>query len=149
MVHQFNPYEPADICAVYNSWYDGKNFNSEITQEQIERMPAWPDAEPQPPLPVRQAIALAQELLRRLVHEPDRWRLGEAVLKPFGNHGRWIYLIKFRGFLPPNIIDGIVPNMRIVVLMNGEVIEPIITPAAMNIRHNSDSTAQSTLRRQE
>lgn len=127
MLHQFNPYRPNAIAAVYDSQYDGKEFSSQITEAQIERMSVWLDTEPNPPLPVRQAIALARECLNGLVNEPDRWRLGEASLSPFGSHGRWIYLIDFRGFLPPNIIDGMVPNMRVIVLMNGEVIEPIVT----------------------
>ena len=126
MTYQFNPYKPADVCMTNTTWYDGKDFNSNVTQEQIVWMPEWPETEPNPPLPVRQAVALAQGCLNRLVREPERWSLHEAVLKPFGNHDRWIYLIQFKGFLPPNIIDGMVPLMRIVVLMSGEVIEPVV-----------------------
>ena len=142
MGHQYDPYRPGAIAAVYNSRCDGKNVTSEITQEQIERMPVWPDAEPHPPLPTRQAVGLARNCLRGLVTEPERWRLGEAILKPFGDHGRWIYLIKFVGFHPPGMIDGMAPRMEIAVLMNGEVIEPVVTQCApRQLRQGSDSDA--------
>lgn len=125
MTYPYTPYNPTAITAAFTSECDGKVFGSEITQEQIHT-PVWPDTEPNPPLSVRQAVALAQDCLNGLVRETDRWKLDEVILKPFGN-GRWIYLIQFRGFLPPHILDGPAPRLRIAVLMSGKVIEPTVT----------------------
>ena len=128
MTYPYAPYQPVAIATTFTSEFDGKIFCSQITQEQIHT-PMWSETEPNPPLPARQAVALAQDCLNGLVPEPDRWKLDEVILHPFGN-GRWIYLIQFRGFLPPHILDGPSPRLRIAVLMSGEVIEPVVTDRA-------------------
>ena len=125
MNYPHTAYQRAAIMAAFTSECDGKIFCSEITREQIW-MSVWPETEPSPPLPARQAVALAQGCLNGLVREPERWRLDEIALQPFGDT-HWIYMIHFRGFLPPHILDGPAPRLRIAVLMSGEVIEPVVT----------------------
>ena len=73
MNYPYAPYQPAAIATAFTSECDGKIFGSEITQEQI-RAPMWPETEPSPPLPARQAVALAQDCLNGLVREPERWK---------------------------------------------------------------------------
>ena len=61
-----------------------------------------------PPLPPRRAILLAQSELEKLVSDADKWT--------------------FHGLLPPGVLDGSPPKMSIVVLMNGNVIQPTRSP---------------------
>jgi hypothetical protein len=116
-----------------------ERWESRVTDEMLARTPAWIDDAPSPPLPVRLAIGHATEQLRLMVSDPNQsalrqvtldaslWRLKSISLQPVGDQGRWIYIVEYSGPAPPRQIDGPVPLLRIVVLMNGEVVAPTLT----------------------
>jgi hypothetical protein len=128
---------PARI-AFFNQFGD-ERWESRVTDEMLARTPVWIDDAPSPPLPVRLAIGHATEQLRLMVSDPNQsalrqvtleaslWRLKSISLQPVGDQGRWIYIVEYLGPAPPRQIDGPVPLLRIVVLMNGEVVAPTRT----------------------
>ena len=115
--------------AAFWDYYNGQRFEFRVTWALLEATPIWPAQEPHPPLAARRAIHIATNYLAQLVDEAERWRLEEVCLEPLGRtvSGFWVYAVRFSGFHPPGVSDGAVPTMRVIVLMNGETIEPVVT----------------------
>ena len=106
----------------------GKRYKFDVYQKDLTLAPPWKTEEAFPPLSPRRAEMSARGQLKELVTEPDRWSRGAIALHQLSGGDRWIYVVHFSGFQPPGVIDGAVPQMRIVVLMDGNVIKPTVTP---------------------
>jgi hypothetical protein len=105
----------------------GKRYDFSIHDDVLSRTPAWRVDKEFPPLSPRKAEASAREQLKKLVKEPERWSRRTIELHEM-EAGKWIYLVKFNGFHPLGVFDGPVPTMGLVVLMDGSVIDPRISP---------------------
>ncbi len=121
------PYQSGDIAAVFSSYYNRNRYDFKIRHGHLPTIPMWPPSAPNPPLPVRKAIVIATNYLPKLVDQASRWTMNEISLRPIGKEHQWVYIVSFLGFHPPGIIDGAVPNMNVVVLMNGQTIDPDIS----------------------
>jgi hypothetical protein len=106
----------------------GKRYDFDVYQEDLARTPAWRIDDEFPPLPPRRAETSARAQLKELVTESERWNRGAIALHQMSGGDRWIYVVHFSGFHPPGRVDGAVPQMRLVVLMDGRVIKPGVTP---------------------
>jgi hypothetical protein len=106
----------------------GKRYDFDVHHKDLAQTPPWRTEDEFPPLSPRSAEMSARAQLKELVTEPERWNRGAIALHQLRGGDRWIYIVHFSGFHPPGVVDGAVPQMRLVVLMDGRVIKPRITP---------------------
>lgn len=106
----------------------GKRFDFNLYQDELALTPDWRPVDPFPPLSPRKAEESARILLNELVKSPERWSREAIALRPVGPAAKWVYIIHFSGFHPPGVQDGAVPQMRVVVLMNGHPVKPEVSP---------------------
>jgi hypothetical protein len=111
----------------------GKRYDFDVYQNDLAQTPPWRAEDEYPPLSPRRAEMSARAQLKELVTEPERWNRGAIALHQLSGGDRWIYVVHFSGFHPPGVHDGAVPQMRLVVLMNGHVIKPRVTPHGKGI----------------
>src|SRR5438128_10198052 len=107
--------------------YAGKKYEFHVSDQDLQKTPAWPANQENPPLSPRRAIDIASKSLAALLPNGKDWRLQEVTLRPLDN--RWVYLI---GFLEPLRGDGagrqLSSGFQIVVLMNGAAVMPRVSP---------------------
>jgi len=107
--------------------YGGKKYEFHITDQDLQKTPAWPSAQENPPLSVRRAIDIASNQLATLLPNGKDWRLYSVTMRPLED--RWIYLVEFleplRGDNPGRQLSA---GFQIVVLMNGATITPKVAP---------------------
>lgn len=104
-------------------------FKIEITEEAIQKTPAWRDENDNPPISVRRAIRLADGLRDKLVKDTTewRWRLETASLVPWWPDlpsGRWFWEIRYHAYNEGGY-TGPSNDLNLVVLMDGSVIQPV------------------------
>lgn len=110
----------------YCSFDSGKAFESVITAEMLEHTPAWNDSNPNPPLSVRKAMQLADELRGKLVHDTEEgeWaRVAMELRSATDDHWYWLARYEFEMDMTGPPLDLI-----ILVLMDGTVVTPRVYP---------------------
>jgi hypothetical protein len=117
----------AQVDTTFTIEYGGKKYESHISDEDLQKTPAWSDGQENPPLPVRRAVDIASKQIAALLPNGRDWRLYSVVLRPVEN--RWIYLVEF---LEPlrgdNTGQQVTSGFQIVVLMNGVAVTPRVSP---------------------
>jgi len=117
------------VSMEFASYADGKEFDFKITHDEIQRTPIWPVDVAFPPFSARKAQALARKQMDSLVSDGRKWPLERVCLEDMGDNLHWLYIVEFG--LPPSKAPGlhsvIEDRFRIVVLMDGTVIKPVIT----------------------
>jgi len=118
-----------------------------ITEKDIETMPEWKSASPEPPLPPGEAIRLSKIEFATYVTNIGDWHFDGLTLKQWGDGAHWIYEANFRHRLTskPNRsgvsvtylpIDGSISfqgsTATIAVLLSGAVVHPRIIGATNN-----------------
>jgi hypothetical protein len=116
----------ADLIQSYSvpSLIGGKEFNSDVTREQLLKTPVWRLQDDLPPLSPRKADKLATAEFQKLVKDPTDFRRRSISLLDMGDHIHWIYVVEFvwnGAFIGPG------PSIQIIVLIDGTVIEPKVT----------------------
>jgi hypothetical protein len=106
--------------ATFNGFHDGKQFEFTVTPAHLENSPEWPGEQDNPPLAARRALAIASDYLPKLVTNVEKWEARAIRLHPVRE--KWIYVVEFS-----ERREGVQAAFVIVVLMNGEVVEPKIT----------------------
>ena len=111
----------AQAETIFTVEYDGKKYEFSISDADLQKTPAWPPNQDNPPLSPRRAIDIASTYLATLLPNGKDWRLDRVSLKPIEN--RWIYLVEFleplRGDLQGQQTSS---GFQIVVLMNGTAV---------------------------
>jgi hypothetical protein len=117
----------AQVETTYTVEYGGKKYEFLVSSQDLEKTPAWPPNEENPPLSPRRAVEIARTQLAALMAGAKDWRLHEVTLRPLDDH--WIYLV---GFLEPLRNDGqarqLSTGFQVVVLMNGVAVMPRVSP---------------------
>ena len=107
--------------------YGGKKYEFRIAEQDLQKTPAWPPAQENPPLSARRAMDIASKKLATLLPNGKDWRLYAVTLRPMEN--RWFYLVEF---LEPLRGDGagqqLSTGFQVVVLMDGTAVTPKVTP---------------------
>src|SRR5262245_41196782 len=112
----------AQAQAMYSSYHGGNRYDFNITSEDLNKTPIWSTDQDNPPLATRSALKMASQYIQKLLANGERWAVHNVELVPMGEH--WVYLVGFyKGDRP-----GLFSPFRIVVLMNGEVVEPKVLP---------------------
>ena len=109
-----------DYAAKFSGFHDGKQFEFIVTSEHLDKSPEWLSEQENPPLPARRALAIAADYLPHLVTNAEKWKSREVRLYPVRN--KWVYVVSFS-----EQKEGLQAGFVIVVLMNGQLVEPKIT----------------------
>jgi hypothetical protein len=117
----------AQVQTTFTVEYGGKKYEFRISDEDLQKTPAWAPAAENPPLSARRAIDVARKQLATLIPNGKDWRLYAVMMRPIED--RWIYLVEF---LEPLRGDGggqqVSAGFQLVVLMNGVAVTPRVTP---------------------
>jgi hypothetical protein len=106
--------------------YGGKKYDFHISQDELQKTPAWPAAQENPPLSARRAIDIATKQLATLLPNGKDWRLYEVTLRQIDN--RWVYLVEFLEPIRPGAERQLAAGFQLVVLMNGTAVVPKVSP---------------------
>jgi hypothetical protein len=113
-----------------HSYALGKHYIVAVTQKQLDKSPIWKDDAENPPLSARKAMKLTATMKDNLVKDTDRlvWKQEGASLEEAGDN-RWYWLISYRASdpRPGTGSTGQPPTLRLIVLMDGTVIEPQVS----------------------
>ena len=110
----------------YPSRAFGHSWITKISDEALEKSPAWDAKSENPPISARKAMALSQAAVERLVKPPDdhkRWFAG-ATLEKTQDGRRWFWRVEYIWLSKKGGIGGLPAQMVIIVLMDGKVLEP-------------------------
>ncbi len=123
----------ADLISSYSvTSYDPKarrRFDFEVTREQLLKAPSWGVDQETPPLSPRRAERLAMTKFHQLVSDTKGWVLKQIGIEDMGDGLHWIYIVDYKApiqDLAGSLIGG--GEFRVVVLMDGTVIEPKVLP---------------------
>jgi hypothetical protein len=114
-----------DAVASFNGFHDGKQFDFTVTSAHLANSPEWLGEQDNPPLAARRALTIASDYLPKLVTNAEKWEARAIRLCPVRD--RWVYAVEFS-----ERREGVQAGFVIVVLMNGEVVEPKITKQKMS-----------------
>jgi hypothetical protein len=125
----------AELIVSYSlSSYDssaGKRFDFEVTREQLLRAPPWAADQDSPPLSPRRAERLAATKLHELVSNRNAWERKQIILENMGDGVHWIYIVEYSRV--GEILGGLSLPFRVVILMDGTVIEPKVLRTEPNV----------------
>ena len=110
-----------------SSYFDNKKYDFEFSCDDVSKTPAWPEENASPPLEPREAVRVARAQLSTLMQDSERWRLNHVSLRPACTERHWFYVVTFSP-PPPRSDGGATPLVGLVVLMNGQTIEPKVSP---------------------
>jgi hypothetical protein len=110
-----------------SSTYKGRQYEFRVTDSQINKTPEWKESRENPPLSPRKAVSSARRRLSKLVQDAKDWEVDKLSLESVGKKGMWIYIVELRPPFPPGGLEGVLPSLKIVVLMDGESIEPTVS----------------------
>lgn len=113
-----------------SSYAEGKAFTSNTPDDIETSTPVWTADSPNPPLSAEEAIRLAIDVQRRLVHDTERsaWGISHAGLVCL-EEGCWYWLITFESHPTRGGASGIPPYLELIVTMDGKVVEPNVSDA--------------------
>ncbi len=106
--------------------YGGKKYEFRVTDQELQKTPAWPVSQENPPLPARRAAETASKYLATLLPNGKDWRLNAVTLRPIND--RWVYLIEFLEPLRTGATGQLSTGFQLVVLMNGVAVVPKVSP---------------------
>lgn len=112
----------AELVQSYSlvSYVAGERFTSTVTREQLLKTPVWRLQDDSPALSARKADELATAKFHQLLQERKDWRRDRISLEDMGDGLHWIYVVEFDYH---GQLDGFAVPYRIVVLMDGTVVE--------------------------
>lgn len=117
----------AQLDTTFTVEYGGKKYEFQISDQDLQKTPAWQPGQENPPLSARRAIEVATKQIATLLPNGKDWRLYAVTLRPI--EGRWVYLVDF---LEPLRGTGagqqLSAGFQVVVLMNGTAVAPRVTP---------------------
>jgi hypothetical protein len=97
----------------------------------MDQTPSWVEDEDFPPLSPRAAVRSARDGLSALVTDPENWTMNGIQLQPGGSKDKWVYVVSFWGPMS-SPYGGLVPEFRMIVLLDGTAVKPEISTASTN-----------------
>jgi len=116
---------PARADTTFYRYAFSKQYIVSISREAMERTPSWKADAENPPVSARTAMKLANGMKDTLVKDSEdfKWTLKATSLQPAGN-GKWYWLVHYDAEFPGS--TGIPNHLRLVVLMDGTAIQPVV-----------------------
>jgi hypothetical protein len=126
------PADAASLSCPGQTWYTyppgGLQYASTISKERLAASSDWEEEDPNPPLPARRALALAEATVRRTLKDSDGKNLerlcDSARLVPFGGK-KWCWNVHYKWRPRAGAWDGVLPHFEVFILMDGTVVEPV------------------------
>ena len=127
-------YEDGFVGAIY-SYIDGKTLTFGLSEKAANEQSVWKSDDKNPPLSVRDAIAIAKNKLMEIFPERRRWTFKGIALCPTvftldasDRIELWQYHVTFERHREPrnpphDDVDG---KVTLVVLMDGTAVHPVI-----------------------
>ena len=115
-------FPPSQVFHRDTSIYLGIKYESAVTEADISSAPQWPETDEYPPLSPRSAIRAAEKFITNTFPAFNPW-FDHVSLRPVGHDDYWVYLVEFRP-VPEGGLDGYSRPFNVIVLMNGNVIQP-------------------------
>jgi hypothetical protein len=106
----------------------GQSYEFTALKADLVKTPVWPVGTEHPPLSPRRAEEIARRQLQQLVPGGADWRLEGITLSPLGDDLHWVYGVEFSPPRRPDVAVFMGDYMRLLVLFDGSVIKPKITP---------------------
>jgi hypothetical protein len=103
-----------------HSWAYGKAYDVNLSDDDIQKTPAWKQDDENPPLSARRAVRLATKMKDSLGKDAKQLEFGGLALEQFS--GRWYWTVRFAG--DPENDRMMAPHLFLVVLMDGTVPKP-------------------------
>jgi hypothetical protein len=116
--------EPASWTRNSFIYVRGKTLEFVVTSERVAKTPIWEPGADSPPLAARKADNLALAEFRKLNLEDKNFVRDRITLEDTGDGLHWIYVV---GFKYMGITAGFRYPVEMFVLMDGTVVEPIIS----------------------
>jgi hypothetical protein len=107
---------------------NGQSYEFAATKAELAKAPVWPVGTERPPLAPRRAEEIARKQLLQLLPGGLDWRLEGITVSPLGDDLHWVYVVEFSPPLCPDVALFGADYMRLLVLLDGSVIKPKITP---------------------
>jgi hypothetical protein len=105
----------------------GKVYQVAVTRAALDKTPVWKEDADNPPLPARKAIKLADEARARLFKDTDEWEWHrESMGLRDAGGGRWYWSVRYRAYYKDIVYIIRLPEIHLVVLMDGTVVEPTV-----------------------
>lgn len=101
---------------------DGQRYETEITDQMLDRGPKWKEADMNPPLPARKAIAAAKSYVDKNIKEDKEWRRELESIALVPDEGRWFWMAKYVWWPKQGNLGGAQAYMEIAILMDGTVV---------------------------
>src|SRR5262249_24700360 len=73
---------PAQVETTFTVEYSGKKYEFHIADQDLQKTPAWPATQENPPLSPRRATDIASKQLATLLPNGKDWRLYSVTLRP-------------------------------------------------------------------
>ena len=121
------PGELFDHFSVYGK-ANGRSYKFTAAKSAVLTTPVWERQSEHPPLSPRRAEEIARRQLREFVANGNDWLLQSVTLSPLGDDLHWVYTVTFMPPLPENVAHTGVDEMQLLVLLDGSVVKPEITP---------------------
>jgi hypothetical protein len=102
----------------------GKTYEFVVTSERVANTPIWEPGADSPPLAARRADNLALAEFHKLNLEEKNFVRDRITLEDTGDGLHWIYVV---GFKYTGMTAGFRYPVEMFVLMDGTVVEPIIS----------------------
>ncbi len=111
------------VVMSFSSYFDGEHFEFAVTRTDLEASPQWLPNSPAPPLAIREAVSVGRTKLVQLLPSAAEWTFQQVTLHPTQVENVWVYSVQFSP-TPPSMVGGVTAPFRIMVLMDGRVVEP-------------------------
>jgi hypothetical protein len=104
---------------------DDKYYYVTITDQALQKSPAWSAEAENPPLSAQNALRLANESKAKLVRDTKdwKWKLESILLRPH-HDDRWYWVMEYEQRPRTGGIQGVPRFLKLAVLMDGTVVEP-------------------------
>ena len=107
----------------------GQSYEFTATKTDFAKTPVWPRGTEHPPLAPRRAEEIARQQLEQLVPGGVDWDLEGITVSPLGDDLHWVYTVEFSPpSLGPDVAEFGRDHMRLLVLFDGSVVKPKVTP---------------------
>lgn len=75
----------------------GKMYRSDVDKQLAAKMPRWSDKDEDPPVSPRQALKLADKMLRSIAEAPDGWKWQSVHLRMLLGENPCLWYVTYQG----------------------------------------------------
>ena len=117
------------IYAEFTSHAFGKQYVVAVTDNALEASPVWRDDAESPPVSARKAVKLADALRVKLVKDSKdfKWKRESAEILFVDEPDRCLWHVHYEAHPVRGGETGIGPHLDLIVLMDGTILDPVVS----------------------